>query len=51
MVLETLSRLAVGAFSFACSLIVGHALIWNYLHSKFLGLNGIDMALNEYMWV
>lgn len=26
-------------------------MVGNYLHSKFLDLNGIDIALDEYMWV
>ncbi|OJY71256.1 MAG: hypothetical protein BGP16_11780 [Sphingobium sp. 66-54] len=51
MVSETLSRFAVGAFSFAHPLLVGHAVIWNYLHSKLSCLIGIDIVFDEYMWV
>jgi hypothetical protein len=51
MVGKTPSRFAVGAFSFAHPLLVGHAVIWNYLHSKSPCLIGIDIAFDGYMWV
>lgn len=44
------SRFARGGI-FACSLLVGLALIWNYLHSKLLILNDIDIVLDHYIWV
>jgi len=51
MVGKAPSRFTVGAFSFACSLLVSRPVIGNCLHSKFLRLNGIDVALDGYMWV
>jgi hypothetical protein len=51
MAIETLSRLAVGAFSFARPLLVSRAAAENYLHSKFPRQNGIDIALDDHMWV